>query len=127
MAIVASRRFILTAAGGAALAGPARAQDGKAEREIVEKARASVDAIRGDKDLESVNRLLPRAKAALICPELHKGGFILGAEGGSGVLLGRGADGSWSGPAFYSLSGGSLGLQAGYEKSELIRSGERRV
>ena len=120
MSIIITRRLALVG-GGTLFVAPALAQEeGQAEREIVEKARLSVDAIRRDKDLESVNRLLPRAKAALVCPEMHKGGFLLGAEGGSGVLLGRGADGSWSAPAFYSLGSGSLGLQAGYEKSEVL-------
>jgi lipid-binding SYLF domain-containing protein len=36
------------------------------------------------------------------------------------VLCARGADGGWSAPAFYSIGSGSIGLQAGYEKSEVI-------
>jgi lipid-binding SYLF domain-containing protein len=56
----------------------------------------------------------------LVVPSLIKGGFILGAEGGSGVLLARDARGQWSGPAFYTLGTGSIGLQAGVQDSEVI-------
>ncbi|HSR71739.1 MAG TPA: lipid-binding SYLF domain-containing protein, partial [Kiloniellales bacterium] len=47
-------------------------------------------------------------------------GFIVGAEGGSGVLLVRGSDGSWSPPAFYTLAAGSIGLQIGGQVSEVV-------
>jgi lipid-binding SYLF domain-containing protein len=59
------------------------------------------------------------AKAVLIFPELYKGGFILGAEGGRGILCARNADG-WSQPAFYDLAAGSLGLQIGGQVSEVV-------
>jgi lipid-binding SYLF domain-containing protein len=59
------------------------------------------------------------AKAVLIFPELYKGGFVLGAEGGTGILSARGAQG-WSQPAFYDLMAGSVGLQIGGQVSEVV-------
>ena len=56
----------------------------------------------------------------LIIPQLIKGGLIIGGEGGSGVLLVKGSDGSWSSPAFYTLGGASFGLQIGGEMSEVV-------
>jgi lipid-binding SYLF domain-containing protein len=55
----------------------------------------------------------------LIVPALLKGGFFVGGEGGSGVLLTKGAS-DWSYPAFYTLASGSFGLQIGLEQAELV-------
>lgn len=69
--------------------------------------------------------LLQKAKAVMVCPRVFKAGFILGGAGGGCVLVGRSATGAtgpaaWSGPAFYSLGTGSLGLQAGVQDSEVV-------
>lgn len=56
---------------------------------------------------------LHRAKGILIMPLLVKGGFIIGAYGGNGVLLARDKKGTWSYPAFYNLAAATVGLQAG--------------
>jgi lipid-binding SYLF domain-containing protein len=63
---------------------------------------------------------LQRAKAIMVVPRLYKGGFVVGGEGGTGVLLVKQADGSWSYPAFYGLGSGSLGLQIGFETAEVV-------
>jgi SH3 domain-containing YSC84-like protein 1 len=97
---------------------PAAAQ--KAEQEIVDKARVALEHLRSDPDHPSLNPTLSKAKAVLIIPSLLKAGFILGGEGGSGVLLARTADGGWSGPAFYTLASGSVGLQIGAQDAEVI-------
>ena len=55
----------------------------------------------------------------MIFPNLFKAGFGIGGEGGTGVLMVRGASG-WSPPAFYTLAAGSLGLQVGGQLSETI-------
>jgi lipid-binding SYLF domain-containing protein len=61
------------------------------------------------------------AKGVFIAPQVLKGAFVLGASGGSGVLLAReGSSKSWSPPAFYTLGGVSFGLQAGGEVSEVL-------
>ena len=87
---------------------------------LVEESRISLERIMSSPDSEDFQRYLNNARGVLIMPELIKGGFILGAEGGSGVLLVRGADGTWSAPAFYSLAAGSIGLQAGVQVSEVV-------
>lgn len=103
----------------AAFAGPARAQ-GSAEQEIVDKARLTVEKLRRDKDLGSLNELLAKAKGVLVIPSLLKAGFILGAEGGSGVLLARDDRGEWSHPAFYTMGSGSVGIQIGFQDAEVM-------
>jgi lipid-binding SYLF domain-containing protein len=56
----------------------------------------------------------------LIVPALYKGGFIFGGQYGNGVLLSRMPDGSWSYPAFYTMEGGSFGLQIGLESTAVL-------
>ncbi len=69
--------------------------------------------------------LMKKAKAVMVCPRIFKAGFIVGGSGGGCVLVGRSATGAtgpagWSGPAFYGIGSGSLGLQAGIQDSELV-------
>lgn len=63
---------------------------------------------------------LRTARGIAIFPAVTKGAFIVGVQGGSGVVLGRGADGTWSYPAFYNLAAGSFGLQAGFQSADVI-------
>lgn len=59
--------------------------------------------------------LLKSAKGVLVVPDYGRAAYFIGGQGGRGVLLIREKDGSWSQPAFYSLGGASIGLQAGGE------------
>jgi lipid-binding SYLF domain-containing protein len=63
--------------------------------------------------------LLARAKGIIIVPSLVKVGFIIGGQGGDGVLLRRNGK-TWSYPAFYSLGSPSLGLQAGISSAQVV-------
>lgn len=60
------------------------------------------------------------AKAIFIVPSLLRAAFILGGAGGSGVLIVRQPDGSWSYPAFYTMGSASFGLQLGADASEIV-------
>lgn len=87
---------------------------------IVDRARVTVGDLSHDKAFGNARQLLARARAVLIVPRLFKGGFIVGGEGGTGVLLARGPGRTWSNPAFYAIGSASFGLQAGLEQSEAI-------
>jgi lipid-binding SYLF domain-containing protein len=63
--------------------------------------------------------VLQHAKCIAVVPHLVKGGFVFGAEGGRGVATCRTATG-WSAPAFFSITGGSWGLQIGVEGIDLV-------
>ena len=101
-----------------AIAGPARA-DSDAEA-LAEKARLTFDSMYNDPDYTQLKRNMKLAKAVLIIPSQLKGAFILGAEGGSGVLVAKDANGAWGYPAFYTIGAGSLGLQAGFQNAEAV-------
>jgi lipid-binding SYLF domain-containing protein len=65
------------------------------------------------------DEVLEHAKCVAVVPHLVKGGFVFGAEGGRGVATCRTPDG-WSAPAFFSITGGSWGLQIGVEGIDLV-------
>jgi lipid-binding SYLF domain-containing protein len=60
-----------------------------------------------------------RARCVVVVPELASGGFIIGARRGSGVVTCRTAQG-WSPPAFVTITGGSAGLQVGFEEAGVV-------
>lgn len=88
--------------------------------ELVTTARFALERFIEDPEELPLNDYLANAKGVFIVPTLVRGGLLLGAEGGTGVLLVKGSDGSWSPPAFYTLAAGSIGLQIGGEVSEAI-------
>ena len=90
------------------------------QEEVVTKSRFTVEELLANPDELPIEEYLKQAKGVLVIPSLIKGGFILGAEGGNGVLMVRGSDGTWSNPAFYTLVAGSFGLQIGGQVSEVI-------
>ena len=89
-------------------------------QELINRAEISATSILREHNLGNSGALLSRAKAVLVVPSHFRAGFLLGAEGGRGVLLARGVDGSWSPPAFFTLAGGSLGLQLGAESAQVM-------
>ena len=113
---------LLLAAAALALAGltaaPAAADT---DQEIlVTEAQWTLEKLLKDENLGNMPKFLNQARAVYIIPSLYKGGFVLGAEGGKGVVLAKGADGTWSSPAFYTMAGGSIGLQIGGQVSEVV-------
>jgi lipid-binding SYLF domain-containing protein len=64
-------------------------------------------------------QVLEGAKCIAVIPHMIKGGFVFGAEGGKGVATCRNAHG-WSAPAFFTVAGGSWGLQIGVEGIDVV-------
>ena len=63
--------------------------------------------------------VLEHAKCVAVVPHMLKGGFVFGAENGRGVATCRTENG-WSAPAFFTITGGSWGLQIGIEGVDLV-------
>jgi lipid-binding SYLF domain-containing protein len=64
--------------------------------------------------------LLARAYAVAVIPNVVKIGFGLGARRGKGLLVVRRENGTWSNPAFVTLTGGSFGWQIGAQSTDII-------
>jgi len=96
---------------------------------IVDESRATIEALKTQDHYPKFSDALAQAKGVAIFPNLYKGAFFFGAEGGNGVVLVRDASGAWSYPAFYSIAAGSFGLQFGGQKarSVLIMRSDRAV
>jgi lipid-binding SYLF domain-containing protein len=64
--------------------------------------------------------LLHNAKGVVIIPDLIKVGFVIGGQRGRGVVMVKEPDGGWRAPMFVTLTGGSLGWQAGAQSSDIV-------
>jgi len=64
--------------------------------------------------------LLQNAQAVVIIPRTIKLGLIVGGQRGRGVVLTRQEGGAWSAPQFVTLTGGSIGWQAGAQSSDFV-------
>lgn len=93
---------------------------GSESEQLVERSRVTLQSMLSDNQYPSLINLSTRAKAIIIMPNLIQAAFFFGGRGGNGVMLVHHDDGKWSDPAFYTLGGGSWGLQFGGQTSELV-------
>jgi lipid-binding SYLF domain-containing protein len=113
--------LVLVAAAMALLCGPTRAwaDDAQDARQLVEKAKLTVEQFQTDPNMGSLRDLAKKAKGMLILPQMVRAAFILGGSGGSGVLVAL-EGGQWRGPTFHTVGGASFGFQAGADAAEVI-------
>ncbi|MDH5454758.1 MAG: lipid-binding SYLF domain-containing protein [Gammaproteobacteria bacterium] len=64
--------------------------------------------------------LLSRAYAVAVIPNVRRAAFGLGLRRGKGIVVVRQDDDSWSNPAFVTITGGSVGWQAGADSTDII-------
>ena len=116
-----TRRSLMLAglAAPAAVVGARAALALTPQQEVLDKSRITFDKLITSVEFGELPGYMKQAKAIMIFPELYKGGFVVGAEAGYGILAVRGAQG-WSQPAFYDLVAGSVGLQIGGQVSEVV-------
>jgi lipid-binding SYLF domain-containing protein len=75
----------------------------------------------GKQDTQIPSEMLARARAVAVFPQVKKGAVIVGGRHGEGVMcVKRGSDGRWSPPAFFTVGGGSFGLQLGGQVIDLV-------
>jgi len=86
---------------------------------IVDKSRLLVEEMMISGDRQMPESLIRQAAGIALIPGMLKGGLIIGASYGTGVVLQRAPEG-WAGPAFISIGGGSLGLQIGGQSVDMI-------
>jgi lipid-binding SYLF domain-containing protein len=92
---------------------------------VQEDARAQ-NAVRVLTDIQAIpesaipDKLLDEARAIVVVPDSIKAGLVIGGRRGHGLLSVKRPDGTWSNPSFVSLTGGSIGFQAGVQSSDIV-------
>jgi lipid-binding SYLF domain-containing protein len=86
----------------------------------LDKAAQVLHEIMAAPDKGIPDEVVDHAKCIAVVPHMIKGGFVFGAEGGKGVATCRTANGRWSAPAFFAITGGSWGLQIGVEGVDVV-------
>ncbi len=65
-------------------------------------------------------KLLNQAHGVAIIPGVVKGGLVVGLRRGRGVVLTKDDTGTWHPPTFVTLTGGSVGWQAGLQSTDVL-------
>ena len=120
--VTAARHWIaiVSCALFAMIAAPAEAT-AESQQRVVERARHALELVPRGSQVRLYARLCPERLCRSGCARCDQGGFFLGAEHGVGVLLLRDPQtGNWGSPAFYSLYGGSIGIQFGGSLSDMV-------
>lgn len=79
-----------------------------------------LEELRNARDQYIPDRLLERAYAIAVIPDMTKIAFFLGGRRGHGVLVVRDKDGRFTSPAFISMTGGSFGWQWGVQATDIV-------
>jgi SH3 domain-containing YSC84-like protein 1 len=85
----------------------------------VQAAADVLNDIQGAPDKGIPQEVLGSAECVAVVPSMLKGGFIVGAKYGRGLASCRTPKG-WSAPAFFVVTGGSVGFQIGGQAVDLV-------
>lgn len=94
----------------------------KADTKATDRVKAAADVldqIQSAPDNGIPEEVLGSAECVAVVPTMLNGGFVVGARYGKGVASCRTPKG-WSAPAFFSVKGGSFGLQIGGQAIDLV-------
>lgn len=103
------RRRVLAGLAATGAAARASAAEAATASSLAAKSRAALNQLYAANP--KARTLGEKAYAVLIFPEILKAGFVIGGQHGEGAMLQKGKP-----TAFYSISAGSYGLQAGAQK-----------
>jgi len=110
--------FALALLASLATAAPARA--GEVEDTRADEAGRVLAEILRIREESIPEKLLGEAEAIAVIPNVVKLGFVVGGRRGRGLIAVRGADGTWTNPSFLTLTGGSVGFQAGVQSADIV-------
>ncbi len=103
----------------------ARSDDDEHAAKVKEAASQSVKAAKVlDEIMQTPDKAIPRdllarAKAIAVFPQVIKAAFLIGGEGGRGVVSRRTSAG-WTDPVFFRAGGGSVGPQIGTSATDFV-------
>lgn len=112
------QRLVAIALVLASFAFPLHAGDKENERAV--NASRVLAEIMSVPDKRVPNHLVEKAEAIAVIPDVVKAGLVLGGRHGRGLISVRSADGTWSNPSFLSITGGSIGFQAGVQSTDVV-------
>jgi len=113
--------LVCVVVGLAAMASAADEKTGK-ESKAQDRVQAAADVlneIQGAPDQGIPEEVLGSAECVAVVPSMLKAGFVVGARYGRGLASCRTPKG-WSAPAFFTVEGGSFGLQIGGQAVDLV-------
>jgi len=112
--------LLLTLVGGLALAtSPMFAQSEEAAR--IKAATTVLQEIKDAPDGGVPKWVVEKAQGVAVFPGVKKGGLLIGGEWGRGIISAKSMkSGTWSAPAFLTLTGGSIGAQIGGQEVDLL-------
>lgn len=112
--------LLLTLVGGLTLAtSPILAQSEEAAR--IKAATTVLQEIKDAPDGGVPKWVVEKAQAVAVFPGVKKGGLLIGGEWGRGIISAKSVkSGTWSAPAFLTLTGGSIGAQIGGQEVDLV-------
>lgn len=90
------------------------------EEATIEQSLIVLRELQAIPDTQIPDLLLSRAEGIVILPANVKVGLMFGASFGKGIMLVRNPDRSWSNPVYVKTGGGSWGLQAGGQVSDIV-------
>ena len=73
-----------------------------------------------EQDADALADVIKSGKGVAIFPAVTKGGLGIGGQTGEGLVLLRGSNGGWYGPAFMGINGASIGFQIGLQSVGLV-------
>jgi lipid-binding SYLF domain-containing protein len=92
------------------------------ESKATDRVQAAADVlneIQSAPDSGIPENILGRSECVAVVPSMLKGGFIVGGKYGRGLASCRTPKG-WSAPAFFTVTGGSVGFQIGGQAVDLV-------
>src|SRR5271168_2526060 len=116
------KKFLLLALIVAVCSLPLSADEPARESKAGDRAQAAADVlneIQAAPDKGIPQEVLGSAECVAVVPSMLKGGFIVGAQHGRGLASCRTPKG-WSAPAFFVVTGGSVGFQIGGQAADLV-------
>src|SRR5690554_6769189 len=111
--LLAAAGLALALVATSAMAGPEHDERARNALRVLNEVQAIPESAIPDK-------LLDEARAIVVVPDTLKVGLVFGGRRGHGLLSVKSPDGTWSNPSFVTLTGGSIGLQAGVQSADVV-------
>lgn len=100
---------------------PGEDKDEKKASKTLERSVDALEHIMADPENYIPPSLMIQSEGIVILPGAFKlAAGVAGGQGARGIAMIRKADGAWSNPFFVSLGEGSLGIQLGAQKSDIV-------